>query len=478
MDALNLSALYQIISPYFSKSTSRKELQEQIKKYIMPKLSIFRGPNGSKTIYYILENEYVETEWKDMISMHYVNTSYRLKNTVMRIHIFSKKEFDSKHYLGFFTLRPIDEVKIMVSFIYPNWNNIRPDLNFDTYIMTYKKKVHILGKEFNIQTYPVFCQDSAVASCAHASLISMSKYLYVKTGIAKLRLSDINNSYIFERSKMYPTSGLGFQQILEIISKNNWHVTYDEIIPDLQLDDEEKDQYYSSVKENIDVNIESALPVFLAGSFQDRRGEKINHVLQIVGHTTEAEKRYVIYDDSGVFINETEGSRKFFTLLSWSDIKRELFEDEAYVIYPQYEKVYMGHSELKECLEPIILRHNDLNKEDADKVKSIYERVKLNIEDSRYLLVDNVLVKTFLAQNIPDSKQIGGILKQNLSHYLWYCEFKIGEIYFVFLADSTYNRQTTRNIFINQEALVLSKPISLLSSYRQIPNYQTIYIPH
>lgn len=306
----------------------------------------------------------------------------------------------------------------------------------------------------------------------------MSKYLYVKTGIAKLRLSDINNSYIFERSKMYPTSGLGFQQILEIISKNNWHVTYDEIIPDLQLDDEEKDQYYSSVKENIDVNIESALPVFLAGSFQDRRGEKINHVLQIVGHTTEAEKRYVIYDDSGVFINETEGSRKFFTLLSWSDIKRELFEDEAYVIYPQYEKVYMGHSELKECLEPIILRHNDLNKEDADKVKSIYERVKLNIEDSRYLLVDNVLVKTFLAQNIPDSKQIDGILKQNLSHYLWYCEFKIGEIYFVFLADSTYNRQTTRNIFINQEALVLSKPISLLSSYRQIPNYQTIYIPH
>ncbi|MDO4308373.1 MAG: hypothetical protein Q4C77_16250 [Eubacteriales bacterium] len=121
--ALNQTALYQIISSNFSDLNKAKTI-EQIKKYILPKLKIFRGKNEKKTIYFLEESEYVETEWKDMVSMHYVNTSYELKNTVIRCHVFSKKQFDSKHYLGFFTLRPIDEIKVMVSFVYPNWNNI------------------------------------------------------------------------------------------------------------------------------------------------------------------------------------------------------------------------------------------------------------------------------------------------------------------------------------------------------------------
>lgn len=466
--ALNQTALYQIISSNFSGLDKTKTI-EQIKKYILPKLKIFRGKSENKTIYFLEESEYVETEWKDMVSMHYVNTSYELKNTVIRCHVFSKKQFDAKHYLGFFTLRPIDEIKVMVSFVYPNWNNICISNEFDTYIMTYNKKVHIRGKIFNIRTYPVFCQDSVVTSCAHANIISMSKYLRVKSGVSKLRLNDINNSYVFERSKIYPTNGLGFRQMLEIFSKNNWHITYDTVLPCRKV---KKDDYYKTIQENIDVNIESALPVLLNVTFtEEKTGEKVHHILQIVGHTSEEIKRYVIYDDSGIFANEIEGCRNFCVLLSWDEIVKALFSEGGFVLYPQYEKVYMMYNDIKERIEPILLKNNEESKADEEIVKNIYEKLKLSPEDSRYLLVDNVVVKSFLKDNVSDYESIRAIIEKNQSHYLWYCETKVDEVYLVFLADSTYNVQTTKNIFINQKALVLPKAMSLLSSYRKNPNY-------
>lgn len=466
--ALNQTALYQIISSNFSDLNRAKTI-EQIKKYIMPKLNVFRGKNEKKTIYFLEESEYVETEWKDMVSMHYVNTSYQLKNTVIRCHVFSKKQFDTKHYLGFFTLRPIDEIKVMVSFVYPNWNNICIDNEFNTYIMTYNKKVHIRGKIFNIRTYPVFCQDSVVTSCAHANIISMSKYLRVKTGISKLRLIDINNSYVFERSKVYPTNGLGFRQMLEIFSKNSWHVTYDTILSN-------KKDFHKIIQENVDVNIESALPVLLYVTFiEEKTGEKVHHILQIVGHTSEETKRYVVYDDSGVFANEIEGRRNFCLLLSWEEIVEKLFSEGGFVLYPQYEKVYMMYNDIKERIEPILLKNNDNNQVDEERIKNIYQKLSLSPEDSRYLLVDNVIVKSFLKDNIADYESIKHIIEKNQSHYLWYCETKVDEVYLVFLADSTYNVQTTKNIFINQRALVVSKAMSLLSSYKQVPNYEVVY---
>lgn len=471
---LNQTELYRIISSNFPDLNKVKAI-EQIKKYILPRLKIFRGKNENKTVYFLEESEYIETEWKDMVSLHYVNTSYKLKNTVIRCHVFSKKQFDYKHYLGFFTLRPIDEIKVMVSFVYPNWNNICIDNDFDTYVMTYNKKVHIRGKIFNIQTYPVFCQDSVVTSCAHANIISMSKYLRVKNNIPKLRLTDINNSYVFERSKIYPTNGLGFRQMLEIFSKNNWHVIYDMVLPSKKI--EKHDVYFEAIRENIDVNIESALPVLLTVTFTaEKTYEKINHTLQIIGHTSEEIKRYVIYDDSGVFVNQIEGCRNFFMLLSWDEIVEKLFSEGGFVLYPQYEKVYMMYNYIKERIEPILLKNNEDNKENEEKIKTIYQKLKLSPADMRYLLVDNVIVKSFLKENIPDYECIRDIIENNFSHYLWYCETKVDEVYLVFLADSTYNVQTTKNIFINQKALVLPKVMSLLSSYKQEPNYGVVCI--
>lgn len=257
--------------------------------------------------------------------------------------------------------------------------------------------------------------------------------------------------------------------MLEIFSKNNWHITYDTVLPCRKV---KKDDYYKTIQENIDVNIESALPVLLNVTFtEEKTGEKVHHILQIVGHTSEEIKRYVIYDDSGIFANEIEGCRNFCVLLSWDEIVKALFSEGGFVLYPQYEKVYMMYNDIKERIEPILLKNNEDSKADEEIVKNIYEKLKLSPEDSRYLLVDNVVVKSFLKDNVSDYESIRTIIEKNQSHYLWYCETKVDEVYLVFLADSTYNVQTTKNIFINQKALVLPKAMSLLSSYRKNPNY-------
>jgi len=78
-----------------------------------------------------------------MLSVHYINTSYEVKNTVIWVHVFLGKEISQQAFGSFFTLRKIDEPGIMLSYIYPNWSVLYSNGSLLN-VMTYKKKVHIL----------------------------------------------------------------------------------------------------------------------------------------------------------------------------------------------------------------------------------------------------------------------------------------------------------------------------------------------
>jgi len=79
-----------------------------------------------KAKYVNIEKSYVETEWKDLISLHYINTTYanELKNRVIRVHFFKEKVCSEDNYVGFITLRPIQEMQIALSYVFVNWNAI------------------------------------------------------------------------------------------------------------------------------------------------------------------------------------------------------------------------------------------------------------------------------------------------------------------------------------------------------------------
>ena len=154
---LNRTNLVNAIYRVFPIEKTR--LRKGVKENIWPRLDFMHGRRNSGDRYFIFEEDYIETEWKDMISIHYINTSYHVQNTVMRIHIFSNNEISETSYIGFFTLRKIDEPRFMLSYIYPNWTNIYCNSK-RFHVMKYRKAIHIAGHELTLYTYPLFVQDN------------------------------------------------------------------------------------------------------------------------------------------------------------------------------------------------------------------------------------------------------------------------------------------------------------------------------
>lgn len=464
---LTNSNVYGVICDVI-EGLDRDTAYAQINKYIIARLRLFKGTDERKALYFTAEKEYVETEWKDMVSMHYINTSYSFKNTVMRFHVFSATKLCQESYLGFFTLRSIDEIKIMLSMIYPNWANIT--IGEAAYVMTYNKKIHLHGITMEIKTYPLFVQDMVVTKCAHAAIVSATKYLNEKHRLKKVKLTDIINSYTYSRVKSFPASGLSSQQMLEIFDRNNIPITYEELTLDFANDtvneDTGLDKIKDKLKPSIDSWIESAIPVILGVSFK-KDEEYVHHVVQIIGHTAGTEKKYVLYDDSGVLSEILYGKRDFAIIVSWIQLK-QVMKYSDYVIYPQYEKVYMGYEDMIEklCDYQKILINNVAYQDKFGMLGG------LPFKEARCLLVDNVDIKEFLHRKKSDSKlqkeyvesTIDTIIEKNLPHYLWYCEIKLADkMFLVFLANPTYITQTTKNIFVNKEHLILSDNISLLT---------------
>ncbi|MCM1253362.1 MAG: hypothetical protein NC321_11125 [Clostridium sp.] len=449
-------------------SEEKNNLEKFVETYIFPRLQIFYK---HKTIYYIFEEEYTETEWKDMISVHYINTTYQTKRTVMRVHLFSEQQVSNENYLGFFTLRSIDDTELMLSYVYPNWKNLLGNLAEDSYFMTYKKRVHIYGKELIMYTYPLFVQDSVVTSCSHASMISMSRYLKGKYNYKNIRILDINDSYTYGRKKIYPTMGLDPIQMLEILDTNGIPIDYKLY----------SDKMNEAVRAHIDFCVESAMPVLLGihTTVEDEE-ESGEHVVQIVGYTLSesGERKYIIYDDSGYYIAYKYHLKNigvsFVDIATWDEIKEMLQEDEdnkyecGFIMYPLHEKIYTLYDEL-------IHRHCDSHLKRLQEIESqTYKRV---------LVADNNTIKEYLSRLLHIRKgkskdkideeyekeeelEIKRLLSQNLPHYIWVLEIGAkNDKRSLIIANPTLNPTTRKSIFLTDTPITIEEEIILLNDF-------------
>ena len=455
----NLARVIQQVFP--TMFLDKNQLKTELEKSVFKRLDFMAGSESS-TFFFLFEEHYVETEWKDMVSMHYINTSYQVENTVMRIHLFKEREMDEEGYRGCFTMRTINETNIMLSYIYPNWKYITYNggaLN----VMTYQKKVHIQGQEIAFRTYPLFAQDNTVVACAQACLVSMSKYLHSQYDYTKIQIRNINDSYRSNKTKVYPSSGLFSTQMLEILYSHNIPCGY-QVYHD-------RDEF----KEYIDYCVESAIPV-LVGIHVDEEMEKTagvenregavyenkvgRHVIQIIGHSdVHVEKRYVVYDDSGYYLRHL-GETGFVGCVSWDTLCKSLKQGKSFIIYPIHEKVYILYDNFKKHMDDMLCRYSW-----NDAVESgVVER------DRRMLLVDNREVKRFLRDQMADNQEVHAnvrkearrILSMDMPHYLWCCEYSLPMGNLLFIANPTYIRRTTRNIFLNRVPLISKSQISLL----------------
>ena len=393
---------------------------------------------------------------EDMISVHYINTSYNVKNAVMRVHLFFSDTINENAYAGCFTLRTIDDVRFMLSYIWPNWKRLIAGDGSDIYVMTYKKKVHILGQEIEFDTYPLFVQDNAVIKCAQAGMISMSSYLHEKYGYNKMRVLKINEAYSTGKTRVFPSKGLTPPQMLEIFNYYNIPVESRICYDDPQ-----------ELKPYIDFCLESALPVLLSVIVTNIKTKKTErHIIQIIGHTLESathEKNYLVYDDSGLFIRNLAGTDGFVYPESWENIKEKIQPGKSILFYPMHEKVYILFDDIQDFFADLCKRL---------KLEELMNAANDPLTDTRILVVDNVILKDFLKNRIQldiemgDKKrmqeEIESIVNQSLPHYLWYCEFQTAQRNLIYIADPTYNNKTTKNIILNKNPIISTNVLGIL----------------
>ena len=100
---------------------------------------------------------------------------------------------------------------------------------------------------------------------------------------------------------------------------------------------------------------------------------------------------------------------------------------------------------------------------------ALEKRKESFLDKTRYLLADNRSVKSFLKEQLDkkplleaEVQKIKHILSVNMTHYVWYCEVPLQNGFLVFIADPTYRRDTTQNVFYC-EALFCDEHLSLLS---------------
>ena len=437
-------------------------LRGEVKEYLWPRLDFLRGKR-SASVYYLFEENYTESEWKDMISVHYINTSYKVDNSVMRVHVFMKPEFSSKNYLGFFTLRRVNEARIMLSFIYPNWANL-VYMNEHLCVMTYKKTIHLMGESLSFHTYPLFVQDDITVACAHVSMISVASYLHEKFDYPKIRILNIYNSFSTGKTKIFPTSGLTPSQMIEIFDTHDIPIGH---LPMLPYDEIEggNTKVYEQCHRYIDYSVESGIPVILGMQIKDSKMKSQRHVVQIIGHAQQDRNSYVVYDDSGYFIRNVLKRDGFVSVVDWNLLKQYIKQGKSFLLYPIHEKVYLLYDSFREACYHLI--------ENSPSLLNL----GLKKSEKRFFLADNIRVKEFLKErvlpflqssekigvsNALQKKELEILLSKSMPHYIWICEFEIDGGYFLFLADSTLWRRTKNNLFYNSIPIFSKTQFGLL----------------
>lgn len=430
---------------------------QNIKRKVWPMLD--------QTSFFIIEDSYTETEWKDMIAEHYIHTKYETHPSVVRVHLFNSEHEIANAYLGCFTLRKINNADIVLSFIYPNWNVLSlEECNFsDSYIITAKKLIHIFAEEIEIETTPYFVQDGMVTSCAHASIIMMTHYLNLRFGYKKICIKDVNQSYL-SREKMFPTKGLLPEQVMEVLTNNGINILEWQLGKEFPVEEEK-----NAIKGRVKAYLRSGIPIMLGMA---------GHGVLIVGFK-DHEDEFLFLDDSGALIHDINKEKykgkeqtydNFISSCGWDyifDYIRNKPSDLVQFLIPVHERIYSDYEDVaNRCL---ILTQN------IDFTKSKEDKKTYAVTNERFFLMDNAKCKKFVNENILDRQVSGELLDDFIcseqSHYLWCYEFEFAEQVYIIFINTTYNVTSIDNdIYVNKDC----EPFHIAKHFETMHKVKTI----
>lgn len=399
--------------------------KERVKIFVFDRI----GAIVDQAEHYIFEEKYVETTWKEMVSMHYVNTTYLYKPYVARIHFFNTEDkmmLDENHYLGYITIRIINEPSILLSSVVPNFSVFR--LSEPTAIMFYKREVHVEMKTFHIKTFDFFAQDGVVASCINADILMFTQFLNKVYGYGRVTLTQMNEGI------SYPNPGLGDNEVMSLLKEQDIPVS----LQPLRKEASSTVKYKKMIKSYV----QSELPVILGFN---------GHVVIVIGitKTLNEDYKFVIYDDSGYFTASDLGSEMervpgpFLDVVPLEKIETALAKDHnSSLIVPLHQRVYTTFPQVAKTVQyyvELLDRHYQKNLIGVETFSSF------QIEDAEYLIVEISALKEFINQNRdflqgsdPEvEKKVKDLMESFQPHYMWCAWLSVEEENILIVIDPT-----------------------------------------
>jgi hypothetical protein len=272
------------------------ELKEinQVGLYIMEKLQaldvhpsyplsrVIDYAKGQEAVWALVEEDYIDTEYLDLLSTHYYRYLDPPPNTTYRIHFLKKKidpsnplsfqQLDSEDYLGYCSVRrPTLIGKEMRLLGQVSRTLLKPPQKKRCIPCHAEFAACLLGKRFSFQSTPFIQQDLSVGTCAQASIWTALRYLSAKWGRDKVRISEITKAANVQRQigPIFPATGLYDDQMLKAFATFGYSPLYEQAI---QSD-------HALFEHTLYKCVESGLPVILN---YDKDGAQ--HAICIVGH--------------------------------------------------------------------------------------------------------------------------------------------------------------------------------------------------
>jgi len=174
----------------------------------------------------VIENFYNDRDYKDSYYYFFSSKYIGYSKYTYRIAIFEgsiqesefyNKEFDLNDLLiGVTTIKPLKIGSVGKTYFNPNKIN-----HNKFYIRTTKFEIGILGRKFEIESFPFSAQDSEYITCAETTLWMMLQYYGTRYKEYKVALPheivEIVDDKHFQR--VSPSSGLHYMQSSEVLKK-------------------------------------------------------------------------------------------------------------------------------------------------------------------------------------------------------------------------------------------------------------------
>lgn len=355
---------------------------------------------GIKAKLLILEFPYRDYEFSSVYSLFYSKKHQKISKDCIRLHFFSNEEISNKTYIGNIVVR---DSKI----------DSRGKGIFAPHILTQSQQsytvlsvfnANIMGKKFEINTYPWMAQDTDIAVCAHVAVWSINTYFankypnYKQYSIGEI--SEKVNEYLGRKT---PSNGLNLMQVSDTFSK----LGYFPLV--LAKEKSSEKSFFQAVYSYI----ESGIPMVGAMT-------KKAHAVAIIGHG-KIDKTSLLSSEENIiniadYLDEiiiSDDNQLAFTLISKNS--KYSLDDLDYVIIPLYEKMYINANIVFARVKAII----------ESNVLELKKQVVVRI----YLTSARSFKREALENNTMDTFLKSLILKLHTPKFIWCVEISTKDEY-------------------------------------------------